>query len=97
MPFPPLKVFRVFRLVRVVRLLRANGTTRILRSLVKDRAGSALALLLLMGILVLEFGSLYVLHIEEHAPVVRTSPRDPTPCGTSSSRSPRSAMATSIR
>jgi voltage-gated potassium channel len=67
MPFPPLKVFRIFRLVRVVRLLRANGTTRILRSLVKDRAGSALALLLLMGILVLEFGSLYMLHIEEHA------------------------------
>ena len=67
MPLPQLKVFRIFRLVRVVRLLRANGTTRILRSLVKDRAGSALALLLLMGILVLEFGSLYMLHIEEHA------------------------------
>ena len=66
-PIPALKLFRIFRLVRVIRLLRANGTTRIVRSLVKDRAGSALVILLLLGILVLEFGSLYILNIEQDA------------------------------
>ena len=67
-PFHWLKLFRLFRLVRVIRLERANGSRRMVRSLLRDRAGSALALLLLMGILVLEFGSLYMLHIEQNAP-----------------------------
>ena len=63
-----MKILRVFRLVRVFRLLRAYGVKNIARSLVKDRAGSALLTLLLMGILVLEFGSLEILHIEQYAP-----------------------------
>lgn len=62
------KIFRVFRLARVVRLLRAYGVRNVARSLVKNRAGSALLTLLLMGILVLEFGSLWVLHLEQDAP-----------------------------
>jgi voltage-gated potassium channel len=59
-------VLRVFRLVRVVRLLRANGGRRIVRTLLADRAGSALLTLLMMGILVLEFGSLAILRIEQY-------------------------------
>jgi voltage-gated potassium channel len=51
----------------VFRLLREHGVKKIVRSLVKDRAGSALLTLLLMGILVLEFGSLAVLNIEQYA------------------------------
>jgi voltage-gated potassium channel len=66
MPFPQAKVLRAFRLVRVVRLLRANGGRRIVRTLLADRAGSALLTLLMMGILVLEFGSLAILHIEQY-------------------------------
>ena len=66
LPFPQMKLFRVFRLWREVRILRGNGSRRILRGLVKDRAGSALLTLLLMGILVLEFGSLAVLNIEQY-------------------------------
>ena len=54
--------------MRVFRLLREYGARNIARSLIKDRAGSALFTLLLMGILVLEFGSLEILHIEQHAP-----------------------------
>ena len=54
--------------MRVFRLLRAYGVKNIARSLVKDRAGSALLTLLLMGILVLEFGSLEILNIEQYAP-----------------------------
>jgi ion transport protein len=68
LPFPYAKVLRVFRLTRVVRLLRRYGTGNIGRSLIKDRAGSALLTLLLAGILVLEFGSLAVLHVEKGAP-----------------------------
>jgi voltage-gated potassium channel len=68
LPFNVAKVLRVFRLVRVTRLLRANGAKKIVRGLVKDRAGSALFTLLLMGILVLEFGSLWILYLEQYAP-----------------------------
>jgi Ion transport protein len=67
LPFPQAKVLRLFRLARVLRLLRENGIGMIGRTLIKDRAGSALLTLLLMGILVLEFGSLGILHIEQYA------------------------------
>ena len=49
---------------------RAGAAERIIpvvRSLVKDRAGSALFTLLMAGILVLEFGSLSILRIEQYA------------------------------
>ena len=68
LPFPQLKILRVFRLVRVYRLLKKVGVRAIGRALIKDRAGSALYVLLLMGILVLEFGSLIILAFEENAP-----------------------------
>ena len=68
LPFQQVKILRVFRLVRVFRLLRAYGVKNIARSLLRDRAGSALLTLLLMGILVMEFGSLEILHIEQDAP-----------------------------
>ncbi len=68
LPFPQFKVLRVFRLVRVYRLLSKVGIRTIGRTLVKDRAGSALYVLLLMGVFVLQFGSLLVLRVEEHAP-----------------------------
>ena len=66
LPIKQFKVLRIFRLLRVVRLMRTLGTRRILRSLIGDRAGSALLTLLLMGILVLEFGSLAMLNYEQH-------------------------------
>lgn len=65
LPFEQLKILRVFRVVRVFRLLRAYGAKNIVRSLVKDRAGSALYVLLVMGILLLEFGSLAILKLEQ--------------------------------
>ena len=68
LPFQQVKILRVFRLDRVIRLLRAYGIKNVGRSLLRDRAGSALLTLLLMGILVLEFGSLEILHIEQDAP-----------------------------
>lgn len=68
LPLEQVKILRVFRLLRVIRLLRDYGAKNIGRSLIADRAGSALLTLLLMGILVLEFGSLGMLAIEQHAP-----------------------------
>ena len=67
-PLASFKFLRIFRLVRVFRLLRTVGIREIGRTLVKDRAGSALYLLLLAGILVLQFGSLEILYVEKDAP-----------------------------
>lgn len=68
LPVLELKVLRVFRLVRVFRLLRENGIRVIGNRLMRNRAGSALLTLLLLGILVLEFGSLWMLKLEQNAP-----------------------------
>jgi voltage-gated potassium channel len=67
-PVAQLKILRVFRLIRVYRLLREYGVRNIWRSLRAERAGSALLLLLLVAILVLEFGSVGMLAIEQNAP-----------------------------
>ena len=68
LPFPQVKILRIFRLIRVARLLRRYGAGNVSRSLIRDRAGSALLSLLFVGILVLEFGSLAMLHLEKNAP-----------------------------
>ena len=68
LPFAELKFLRIFRLVRVFRLMREVGGRKVLRTLVRDRAGSALYTLLLAGVLVLQFGSLTILRIEDDAP-----------------------------
>ncbi|MDR6906344.1 voltage-gated potassium channel [Agromyces sp. 3263] len=68
LPFAELKILRLFRVVRVIRLMREVGPRTIWRTLIRDRAGSALYALLLMGVFVLEFGSLTMLYLEEHAP-----------------------------
>ncbi|HQR27230.1 MAG TPA: ion transporter [Nocardioides sp.] len=68
MPFPQMKLLRVFRLLRVVRLVRGNGVGYVRRSVLRDRAGSALLSLLFVAILVLEFGSLLMLRVESGDP-----------------------------
>ena len=64
LPLPQLKILRLFRLARVYRLLKAYGARNIGRSMLRERAGSALLSLLFVAILVLEFGSLWMLRIE---------------------------------
>jgi voltage-gated potassium channel len=68
LPLPQFKILRVFRLFRVYRLMTNIGPKKIVDTLVKDRAGSALYVLLLMGVLVLEFGALAVLKQEKINP-----------------------------
>jgi voltage-gated potassium channel len=65
LPLPQLKVLRVFRLIKVWRLFKLYGAKRLLTALVKERAETALFLLLLIAVLVLEFGSLWMLTIEQ--------------------------------
>ena len=67
LPFAELKILRLFRVLRVFRLLRELGPRTIVRRVIKDRANSALMTLLLMGVIVLQYGSLMILHVEEHA------------------------------
>lgn len=68
LPLPQFKVLRLFRLARVYRLLREYGSRNIGRSLLRERAGSALLSLLFVAILVLEFGSLWMLRLESASP-----------------------------
>jgi voltage-gated potassium channel len=68
LPFQQTKILRVFRLIKVYRLLKEYGAKNIGRAIIKDRAGSALLMLLLIGILVLEFGSLEMLRLEADVP-----------------------------
>lgn len=63
--FEQLKVFRLFRLVKVYRLMREKGAKQVAKALFTNRAGSALLTLLLVGILMLEFGSLGMLWLEQ--------------------------------
>jgi voltage-gated potassium channel len=66
LPFQQTKILRLFRLVKVYRLLKDYGTRNIVRSLIKDKAGSALLSLLFIAILVLQFGSLLMLRLESN-------------------------------
>ena len=83
LPFQQTKILRLFRLIKVYRLLKDYGTKNIVRSLVKDKAGSALLMLLFIAILVLEFGSLLMLRLESNVEGRTSRPR-PTRSGTSS-------------
>jgi hypothetical protein len=67
LPFPEFKILRLFRVLRVIRLLRQLGPRTVVRRIVRDRANSALVTLLLMGVVVLQYGSLVILKVEEHA------------------------------
>lgn len=68
LPVNQLKVLRLFRIVRVARLLVVLGPREIWRTIRHDRAGAALYTLLLVGLLVLEFGSMEMLRIEGPVP-----------------------------
>ena len=67
LPFPQLKILRMFRLLRVYRLMREVGPRTIWNTLIHDRANSTLMTLLLLGVLVLQFGSISILAVEEDA------------------------------
>ena len=67
LPMVQVKILRLFRLLRVVRLLREVGPRKLLHELVASRAQNALLTVGFLVLCVLEFGSLGVLMVEQHA------------------------------
>lgn len=68
LPFQQTNILRLFRLIRVYRLIKTYGMRGVGQALLKERAETALLMLLLIGMLVLEFGSLEMLRLEQDAP-----------------------------
>ena len=66
---PMLRIARILRILRVTRLLgRMGGPLPAVRLFFKDRASGGLLLVLLLAIVVLEFGSIAVLWAERASP-----------------------------
>jgi voltage-gated potassium channel len=65
---PLLRIARLLRIVRVIRLVgRMGGPAAAMRTFFKDRATGGLLLVLLIALIVLEYGSLAVLWAEQYA------------------------------
>jgi len=66
--FPLLRIFRLFRMLRVIRVMqRLGGLEKASRAFFSNRAAGGLLSVLLIAILVMEFGSLLILAIERGA------------------------------
>lgn len=67
LPLPVLRIARIPRMVRVGRELRTRGLSRIGRQANSDRAGSSLLAAVFMTIVVLQYGSMTMLRVEDGA------------------------------
>ncbi len=68
LPFPQLQVLRIFRILRAGRLMRTLGAKRMIKDFISDHGGSALLSLLVMMMLILEFGGLAILTLDGKSP-----------------------------
>lgn len=68
LPFPGLRIARVFRVVRVVRLVREVGMKTLMNKVLHDRAGSALYTVLILCVLVIQYGSMFELVTNRNSP-----------------------------
>ncbi len=67
--FPILRILRVLRIVRMIRVMqRLGGPLTAIKAFFSNRAAGGLLSVLLVAILVLEFGSLGILYVEDGAP-----------------------------
>jgi voltage-gated potassium channel len=67
LPFPGLRLARLFRIARVSRIVHKYGPRGVWEMIAVDRAGSALLGTLFLTIIVLQFGSMFVLAAEARA------------------------------
>src|SRR5215813_491630 len=67
LPFPGLRIARVFRVARVVRLVRAVGMKTLVDKVLHDRAGSALYTVLILCVIVIQYGSMFELVTQRKA------------------------------
>ena len=68
LPFPGLRIARVFRVARVVRLTRAVGMKTIINKVLHDRADSALYTVLILCVIVIQYGSMFELITNRSSP-----------------------------
>jgi len=65
---PLLRIFRIFRILRVVHVMaRLGGPSQAFRVFFKNKASGSLLSVVLIAILVMEFGSLLILAVEQGA------------------------------
>ena len=68
LPFPGLRLLRLVRVFRVYRGMAKIGGPSIVRTLLRDKAGSAVLAVFLITIVVLEFAAILMVVAEENAP-----------------------------
>lgn len=67
LPFPGLRLFRAFRVARVARIVRRVGLTALYVEFVRNRAASALYIVLFLCLVVVQYSSIFELVTERHA------------------------------
>ncbi len=68
LPFPGLRIARVFRVSRVVRLVREVGMKTLVDKILHDRAGSALYTVLILCVVVIQYGAIFELVTNRTSP-----------------------------
>jgi len=63
LPIFGMQLFRIFRTIRIIRLLREIGAPELSQDFRKERAASAMATVTFLVILVLQFGSYFIVGI----------------------------------
>ena len=67
-PLPQAKILRLFRIIRAWRMLRMYGVRNLINNAFNNRGGSALLVVLFLIILVMEFGSVFIITAERTNP-----------------------------
>ncbi|MCP4359732.1 MAG: ion transporter [Chloroflexi bacterium] len=68
LPLPQAKIVRLARIIRAGRLMQQFGLRKMIQGFINDRANSALYTIGFLVILMLEFGSVAILKVEQYAP-----------------------------
>lgn len=76
-PFYGLRILRLFRFVRIIRLMIQMGKDALAKDFRGNRAGSALVTVSLLVILLIQFGSYFIIGVEAESPQANiTNPFD---------------------
>jgi len=67
LPLIGIRILRIFRVIRIIRILRELGLRTSIRSIFENQASTALAIVGFFVILVLEFGSYFIIQAESTA------------------------------
>jgi voltage-gated potassium channel len=77
LPIYGMQLFRIFRIIRILRLLREIGASEVSKDFRREKAASSMATVAFLVILVLQFGSYFIVGIEERSAAANiTTPID---------------------